>query len=44
MDVEFIDFIRPDRRFETSEALQRQMREDCDKSRAILAALPSPQL
>jgi riboflavin kinase/FMN adenylyltransferase len=44
MDVEFIDFIRPDRRFETSEALQRQMREDCDKSRAILAALPSPRL
>src|SRR5512134_1491139 len=36
IEVEFVDFIRPDTRFETSDALQRQMREDCDKSRAIL--------
>ena len=42
MDVDFVDFIRADRRFDTSEALQRQMREDCDKSRQILAAAPSP--
>ena len=41
IEVEFVDFIRPDKRFETSDALQRQMREDCDRSRRILAASPS---
>jgi riboflavin kinase/FMN adenylyltransferase len=42
IEVEFVDFIRPDKRFETSDALQRQMREDCDRSRRILASSPSP--
>lgn len=42
IDVEFIDFIRPDQRFETSEALQQQMKRDCDRSRQILASSPSP--
>jgi riboflavin kinase/FMN adenylyltransferase len=43
IDVEFIDFIRPDRRFESGEELQQQMRQDCDKSRQILALSPSPE-
>ncbi len=39
IDVEFIDFIRTDRRFDGIEALKEQMARDCDKSRAILAAV-----
>jgi len=39
IEVEFIDFIRPDRRFDTPEALKAQMTADCDKARAILAAV-----
>jgi riboflavin kinase/FMN adenylyltransferase len=39
--VEFIDFIRPDRRFESAAALQAQMAEDCSQARARLAAAPA---
>jgi riboflavin kinase/FMN adenylyltransferase len=39
IDVEFIDFIRPDRRFDGIEALKVQMAKDCDKSREILTAV-----
>lgn len=38
IDVEFIDFIRSDRRFEGIDALKAQMAKDCDKSREILTA------
>jgi len=37
--VEFVDFIRPDRGFESVEALVAQMTRDCDAARARLAAL-----
>jgi riboflavin kinase/FMN adenylyltransferase len=37
--VEFIDLIRPDRKFETAEDLISQMSQDCDAARAILASL-----
>jgi riboflavin kinase/FMN adenylyltransferase len=37
IEVEFIDFIRPDRRFDTAHALQAQMDQDCSRARDILA-------
>ena len=39
VDAEFVAFLRPDQTFATPEALSMQMREDCDKARAILAKL-----
>jgi len=39
VDAEFVAFLRPDQTFATPEALSMQMREDCDKTRAILAKL-----
>jgi riboflavin kinase/FMN adenylyltransferase len=38
VEVEFIDFVREDRKFDSSQALIAQMRADCDKARAALAA------
>jgi riboflavin kinase/FMN adenylyltransferase len=38
IEVEFVDFIRPDRKFDTSEALIAQMQADCERTRDILAA------
>ncbi len=38
--VEFIDFIRPDRRFDGIEALKEQMARDVAKARTILASAP----
>lgn len=38
MEVEFVDFIRADRKFDTPDALITQMQADCDKARTILAA------
>jgi riboflavin kinase/FMN adenylyltransferase len=38
--VEFIDFIRGDRRFDGIEALQAQMARDCERAREILATSP----
>ncbi len=39
IEVEFIDLIRPDRRFDGIDALKAQMAEDCAKARLILAAM-----
>jgi riboflavin kinase/FMN adenylyltransferase len=39
--VEFIDFIRADRKFATSEALIAQMEADCARARQILAGAPA---
>ena len=41
IEVEFIEFIRPDRRFESAELLKTQMTKDCDKARQILASVES---
>ena len=38
IEVEFVDFIRADRKFDTSEALIAQMQADCARARDILAA------
>lgn len=37
IEVEFIDFIRADQRFDGPEALKAQMARDCEKARAIIA-------
>jgi riboflavin kinase/FMN adenylyltransferase len=37
IEVEFIDFIRDDRKFDTSEALVAQMQQDCARARDILS-------
>jgi riboflavin kinase / FMN adenylyltransferase len=39
VDAEFVAFLRPDQTFATPEALSVQMREDCDKTRTVLAKL-----
>lgn len=41
IEVSFVEFIRPDRRFDGMEALMVQMDEDCAKARQILSAAPS---
>jgi riboflavin kinase / FMN adenylyltransferase len=41
IEVEFIDFIRPDRRFDGAASLQAQMDRDCDRAREILAHAPA---
>jgi riboflavin kinase / FMN adenylyltransferase len=41
IEVEFIDFIRADRKFESDTALIAQMRADCDRAKAILAVTPT---
>lgn len=38
IEVEFVDFIRPDRRFDSSEALIAQMERDVARARDILAS------
>lgn len=44
IEVEFIEFIRPDRKFESSEALIAQMEIDCARARDILSeASAAPQ-
>lgn len=40
IEVAFIGFIRPDRRFDTAEALQAQMARDCEAARERLAHAP----
>jgi len=39
VEVEFIDFVRPDHTFESSQALAAQMAEDCSQVRESLAAV-----
>jgi riboflavin kinase / FMN adenylyltransferase len=39
VEVEFIDFLRPDHAFDTPEALAVQMDKDCGAARAVLAAV-----
>lgn len=39
IEVEFFDYIRADQRFEGLEALKAQMARDCEKARAIIAAV-----
>jgi riboflavin kinase/FMN adenylyltransferase len=41
IDVELIDFIRPDEAFESAEALVAQMDKDCARAREILAEINS---
>ncbi len=41
IDVELIDFIRPDEAFESAEALVAQMDKDCARAREILAEIHS---
>jgi riboflavin kinase/FMN adenylyltransferase len=38
IEVTFVDHIRPDRKFDTPEALVAQMNADCARAREILAA------
>jgi riboflavin kinase/FMN adenylyltransferase len=40
IEVSFVAFIRPDRRFDSMEALMVQMDEDCKKAQQILSAAP----
>jgi riboflavin kinase / FMN adenylyltransferase len=40
IEVEFIDFIRADRKFDSSEALIAQMDKDCARAKEILAQAP----
>ena len=40
IEVEFIDFIRSDRRFDGAASLQAQMERDCDRAREILVREP----
>jgi len=42
MAVEFVDYIRADRRFDSAESLTAQMQRDCDRARAMLAQPGSP--
>jgi riboflavin kinase/FMN adenylyltransferase len=39
VEVEFIAFLRPDAIFASADALAEQMREDCDRARAVLTKL-----
>jgi riboflavin kinase / FMN adenylyltransferase len=40
LEVEFIDFLRPETRFDSVEGLVAQMRLDCEEARTRLAAAP----
>ena len=39
VEVEFIDFLRPDHAFDSTDALAAQMAQDCAKARAVLQAV-----
>jgi riboflavin kinase/FMN adenylyltransferase len=41
IEIEFIDFIRGDRRFETVQALTSQMQKDVARAREILSSVPT---
>ena len=38
MSVEFIGFVRPDRKFWSAEALRSQMVQDCEEAKRMLGA------
>ena len=38
--VEFVDYMRADRRFDSAEALKAQMQRDCDRARVMLSKAP----
>ena len=40
IEVEFVDFIREDRKFDSMDAIKAQMAADCDVARQVLAAAP----
>ncbi|MCC7321113.1 MAG: bifunctional riboflavin kinase/FAD synthetase [Rubellimicrobium sp.] len=40
LSVALVDWLRPEERFDSLDALILQMRADCDRARALLAALP----
>ncbi|HVI98929.1 MAG TPA: bifunctional riboflavin kinase/FAD synthetase [Sphingomonas sp.] len=42
IDVELIDFLRPEAKFDDLDALTRQMAEDCERARGALTQPPSP--
>lgn len=42
IEVELIDFLRPEAKFDSLEALTAQMEADCERARAILSNPPSP--
>ena len=44
IEVEFIDFIRADRKFDSSEALIAQMQADCARAKEMLAIAPDTPL
>jgi riboflavin kinase/FMN adenylyltransferase len=44
IEVEFIEFVRPDAKFASIEALQEQMAQDTARAREILAAAPAAPL
>jgi riboflavin kinase / FMN adenylyltransferase len=44
IEVEFIDFLRPDRRFDSAQALQVQMEKDCAQARESLVRAPAKPL
>jgi riboflavin kinase / FMN adenylyltransferase len=44
IEVEFIDFVRPDARLPSLDALVEQMGKDCVRARAMLAAAPARPL
>ena len=41
IEVEFIDFVRDDRKFASSEELVAQMQVDCARAAEMLAAAPA---
>jgi riboflavin kinase/FMN adenylyltransferase len=44
IEVEFVDFIRDDRKFDSAEALKAQMEDDCAVARKLLAAAGSSSI
>jgi riboflavin kinase/FMN adenylyltransferase len=44
MRVQLLDFIRPERKFDSFDLLRQQIAKDCDTARAILAGMPADPL
>lgn len=42
IDVELIEFLRPEAKFDSLDALTRQIEADCEQARAVLTTTPSP--